>query len=168
MKKLISLLLAFVLCLSLCACGSANNPPETNALVDTNAPTKSNTPYADALEEQAKDGSITNTSAWLMYSWITKNIGSFKNPSSVELTGNAYYCKGETSTDFKFFLVEIRAENSFGGNSVGYCKVTANGIVETDWEPAQTSPTFENEKVWKCGTAFLDNAFEEYMANNYG
>lgn len=156
MKKVISLLLALVLCLSLCACGGGKNDPA-----------ESKTPYADALEEQAKDGSISNTSAWLMYSWITENLGSFKNPASVELTGNAYYCKGETSTDFKFFLVEFRAENSFGGNSVGYCKVTAAGITETDWQPTQISPTFENEKVWMCGTAFFDDAFKEYIANHY-
>lgn len=159
MKKVLSLILALVLCLSLCACGSGNGANET---------TESKTPYADALEEQAKDGSITNTSAWLMYSWLTKNLGSFKNPSSVELTGNAFYCKGETDTDFKFFLVEIRAENSFGGNSVGYCKVTANGIVETDWKKTTPPQDFEGEKVWNCGTAFLDNAFKEYMTNNYG
>ena len=154
MKKTISLLLILVLCLSLCACGSNT--------------TESNTPYADALEEQAQDGSITGTSAWLMYNWITKNLGVFKNPASVELTGNAYYCKGESSTDFKYFLVEFRAENSFGGNSVGYCKVTATSITETDWQPSTTSPSFENEKVWVCGTAFLDNAFKEYMELNYG
>ena len=155
MKKTISLLLALVLCLSMCACGG-EKAAETQ------------TPYADALEEAAKDGSMTNTSAWLMYSWITKNIGAFKNPGSVELTGNAYYCKGESSTDFKFFLVEFRAENSFGGNSVGYAKVTATGIAETDWEPAQIKPSFENEQVWKCGTAFMENAFKEFMAINYG
>lgn len=152
MKKAISLILALVLCLSLCACGNT---------------AEDNTPYADALEEQAEDGSIMYTSAWLMYSWITKNINSFKNPASVELTGNAYYCKDEVSSEIKFFLVEFRADNSFGGKSVGYAKVTYSGITEIDWQPATVSPSFENEKVWVCGTAFMEDAFKEYMNNNY-
>lgn len=51
---------------------------------------------------------------------------------------------------------------------MGYCKVTANSIAETDWEPTQINTTFENENVCKCGTAFMDNAFKEYITNHYG
>lgn len=44
MNKTISILLALVLCLSLCACGSTSNPPETNAPVESNAPPETNAP----------------------------------------------------------------------------------------------------------------------------
>ncbi len=164
-KKLIALLLLLAMCLSLAACGG--DASAEGKKPDAPAETTVDAPLAAALEEAAKDGSMINTSAWLMYSWLTRNLNDFKDPATVELTGNAYYCKDESSGDFKFFLMEIRANNSFGGKSVGYVKVTSTGIVETDWTPAKTSPTFEGEQVWKCGTLFMEDVFQEFMENNY-
>lgn len=156
MKKLLSLTLVVMMCVIFTACGGSIT-------------SKSNTPYADDLKKQAESGEYSYyANAWLLYSWLTNNLESFKNPSSVKLTGNAYYCKGESSDDIKFFLVEIRAQNSFGGNTVGYCKVTANAIVQTDWQKTTPPKDFDGEKVWNCGTSFMEDAFYEYVANNYG
>ena len=47
MKKTLSLIMVLVMCLSLCACGSADNPPETNTPVVTNAPTETQTVIAE-------------------------------------------------------------------------------------------------------------------------
>lgn len=58
MKKVISLLLALVMCLSLCACGGGNDTPET-----TEAPTETTAPAVSALTKDellAKAVSITN------------------------------------------------------------------------------------------------------------
>ena len=155
MKKLIAIFLILVMCLSICACNSESG---TNP-----------TPYADALKgeyDKNPDSSIYKPT-WLMYSWLTKNINSFKNPASVELTGQACYAKDEVSGEYKYFLIEIRADNSFGGKSLGYVKVTATSLAETNWEPSLISPSFEGEKVWKFGTGFMEDAFKEFIANNY-
>ena len=50
MKKAISLLLALVLCLSLCACGGGNDTPETKGNEENNAPTESQVETTDAPE----------------------------------------------------------------------------------------------------------------------
>lgn len=149
--RYIALLLCVLMSVSLCACGKSE---------------ASSTPLADKLEEHAKEYD-SYADALLMYNWLTSNIESFKDPSSVQLTGNAFYCKDESTSEIKFFLVECRADNSFGGKSVGYVKVEPNKITELDWEPAQISPDFENEKVWKCGTAEMEDAFREYITNHY-
>ena len=168
MKKIIAMLLVLVMCLSICACNSESgtNTDNTNNN-DTNS-TDTPTPDADALKgeyDKNPDSSIYKT-AWLMYSWLTKNINNFKNPASVELTGNAYYAKDEASGEIKYFLIETRADNSFGGKSVGYVKVTATALVETNWE-SSIPPRFEGEQVWNCGTIWMEDAFNEFITNNY-
>ena len=50
MKKTISLLLALVMCLSLCACGGGNDTPETKGNEENNAPTESQVETTDAPE----------------------------------------------------------------------------------------------------------------------
>ena len=169
MKKIVALLLVLVMCLSICACNSESgtNTDNTNNN-ETNSTDTPKSPYADALkgEYDKNPDSIINKSAWLMYSWLTKNINSFKNPASVELTGNAYYAKDEASGEIKYFLIETRADNSFGGKSVGYVKVTATALAETNWEPS-IPPRFEGEQVWNHGSSWIANAFNEFIANNY-
>ena len=159
MKKIIAMLLALVICLSVFACNDKSKTTDTQA---------SNSPYANTLKEsynQNPDSAIYKP-AWFMYSWLTNNINDFKNPASVELTGNAYYAKDEASGEIKYFLIETRADNSFGGKTVGYVKVTASSLVQTDWEPS-LPPKFEGEQVWNVGTAFIADAFKEFIANNY-
>lgn len=131
------------------------------------------TPIADELEELAKEDTSTNKEfdylAWVTYQWVTDNIEGFLNPATVEMTGEAYYCVGETPGEFKFLLVEFRADNAMGGKTVGYSKVTSSGIHDTDWQPRLGGYTFEGEQVWKASHTFRAvNAFEEFMANNYG
>ncbi|MBQ3331252.1 MAG: hypothetical protein IJG87_08770 [Ruminococcus sp.] len=156
MKKVLAFVLALVFVLSLAACGESGGK------------TDSKTPYADELSQKAESGeSGLYVEAYTMYSWLTRNLDSFKDPASVELGDTAYYCKDD-SGDYKFFLIQIRANNSFGGKSSGYCKVTLTRIEETDWQPPQTYPKYENETVYKSGTTLVKDAFNEYKENNYG
>lgn len=155
MKKLIAFLLAAIMLLSLCACGAGEQAA-------------SQTPLADELKSKAEAGDILYPQAWALYRMLTKNIGKFKDPSSVELTGKVYYCKGDGDGEYKFFLVECRANNSFGGKSVGYVKVTENDLIETNWEPTLISPEFEGESVFHGDTMLMQPAFDEFISVNYG
>lgn len=158
MKKVLALMLALVLVLSLVACGGEKK-------------SDSKTPIADELKQAAEEdekGGLRERD-WILYSWITKSINSFKNPSSVELGEKAFYCKGDSEGEYKFFLVEIRADNSFGGKSVGYCKVTPSSITETEWQPLNGNFTFEGEKVSRHDIlSSLKDAVKEYTENTYG
>lgn len=156
MKKILVILLALIMCLSVCACGEKEEP--------------SKTPLADKLEANYNEDPADAIAKreWLMYSWFIQGIESFKNPASVELTGTVYYVEDETTNETKFFLIETRAENSFGGKTVGYVKVTSTSLTEVKWEPAFVNAKFEGEKVWKSlsGSVIAD-AVAEYISLNY-
>lgn len=59
MKKAIPLLLALVMCLSLCACGNSNsnatNPPETQAPINEEPADETQAPANEEPEPPAKD-----------------------------------------------------------------------------------------------------------------
>lgn len=84
------------------------------------------------------------------------------------MTGNAYYAKDEATSEIKFFLIEARANNSFGGKAVGYVKVTATSLTQTDWTPPLVAPEFEGERVWRSSLgSYVIDAVNEYINNNY-
>lgn len=159
MKRVLALALALVLVLSLVACGGGEQKKD------------SKTPIADELKQAAEEdekGGLYERD-WILYNWITKSINSFKNPSSVELGEKYFYCKGTTEGEYKFFLVEIRADNSFGGKSVGYCMVTPSSISETEWQPLNGSFNYQGEEVYRRDIgSFLKDAVKEYIGNTYG
>ncbi len=137
MRKLYAMLLALVMCLSICACnGDKAGSSQT---------------LADKIEARYEEdpSNIIYKLDWFEYSWLTKNLNSFKDPASVELTGNVYYAKDEATSEIKFILIEARANNSFGGKAVGYVKVTATSLTQTNWTPSLVSPNFEGEGVWR-------------------
>ncbi len=117
MKKLISMMLVLVLCLSLCACGGSggNNIPET-----TQAPTvaKPKTPTVASVVEGIKN--------------------EFKDPDSVQITDGswAYVEKDGEKVENEFYIIcTVRAKNSFGGYAnpqayVIHCKNSNYRIVE--------------------------------------
>ena len=99
---------------------------------------------------------------------MKSGLNSFKNPASVEVTGSCYYCRNEETKEIKFALVEVRADNSFGGKSVGYVKVSPTGIVQTDWTKTVPPKDFEGEKVWNQSlTSWFKDALSEYIALNF-
>lgn len=114
MKKLIALLLALVLCLSLCACGDESTSKK-EAINDEEKST--NDPASDvASEEQSGNtwsvqfttdefGDVTVSSSAVMFIPIS---GDFSNTatSSSELTGYVYMIMGEEYPVFMFRLLE--------------------------------------------------------------
>lgn len=166
MKKLIALLMLLCLCLSLFACG--NNNDTTDEVPEEPEENVSKTPYEDKLKEYSTQNSIYKHE-YVIYTWTKNNIEKFKNPASVEFTGNAYYHTVDTTSESEvdFYLVEYRADNGFGGKTVSYMKLTAYSIVAVDWTPPL--PVHYNyEQVWKCfmlGAA--EDALNEYISLNY-
>ena len=79
MKKAISLLLALVLCLSLCACGGGNDAPET-----TEAPTETTVPE----EVKMTKDEMLNVAVPLTREEIDKSISNVAFAKS--LIGNTY------------------------------------------------------------------------------
>ena len=99
MKKTISLLLAFVLCLSLCACGSGNDTPDT---VVTNAPEEA-VPTKEELLAQA-----------LAVDYITINNDSFDNLAKAK----SLYCNATLKLDG--VVCEIKEDHVRIGNGVSW------------------------------------------------
>ena len=114
MKKAISLLLALVLCLSLCACGGGNETPNT-----TEAPTETTAPEATKLTKEellAKASSITNDEA----------KSALSNPAFAKsLVGNTYIIYGKVwNIEVDHLVIEIHTKDEngkkyiYGGDSL--------------------------------------------------
>ena len=104
MKKAISLLLALVLCLSLCACGGGNETPNT-----TEAPTETTAPEATKLTKEellAKASSITNDEA----------KSALSNPAFAKsLVGNTYIIYGKVwNIEVDHLVIEIHTKDENG------------------------------------------------------
>lgn len=161
MKKLLTLLILVCLCLSMVACenNSNNNQNNTSNTVET--------PCEDYLWNDFTNCGTIFKQDWLIYSWTKNNLGKFKNPASVEFTGNAYYHKN-SSGEIDYFLVEYRADNSFGGKTVSYMKLTEFSLTETDWYPPFISPNYNGEQVWVFHVSDpTKRALKEHQDLNY-
>ena len=103
MKKAISLLLALVLCLSLCACGGGNDTPETTEA--TQAPTTEATevPTEPSVKLELGDSAITD-------------IAGLKLDSSE-------FCYYMEDTLDASYLTPTDEANDYYAASVGYCYV---------------------------------------------
>lgn len=117
MKKVLSLILAIVLCLSLCACGDSN---------------KDTTETTQAAAETKKKNEPTVAS-------VTEGIkNNFKDPDSVQITEGSWarVKDGDTESDNEFYIIcTVRAKNSFGGYAdpqayIIHCKNGNYKIVE--------------------------------------
>lgn len=58
--------------------------------------------------------------AYIAACWLIKNINSFKSPKSVEVLN---YWIHRTDGEIDYFIMETRAQNSFGGNTMDYTLV---------------------------------------------
>ena len=105
MKKALSLILALVLCLSLCACGGSNDVPETevpNTTEMTNAQTEQTQPKEMTVMDAERIGKEYLDSAFGRMRFLSsvknsvKNADSFSsfsiNKSTTEQDGRYYYC----------------------------------------------------------------------------
>ena len=164
MKKLLALLVLLCLCCTMVACGNKNDDANEEPKEEV-----SETPCEDYLwNDFTNQGTIFKTD-WLLYSWTKNNLDAFKNPVSVEFTGNAYYYEN-SSGEIEFFLVEYRADNSFGGKTVSYMKLTEFSLTSTDgWTPTFISPSYEGKSLYTCGgvSTPTKDALKEYQDLNY-
>ena len=101
MKKIVAMILAFVMCLSLCACGGGNNTPETEAPTETS----SSSAIAGMPNFSAED--VANAIKY-----------EFKDPESVYLSDAwaAAVKHDEEISNTEFYIIAtVHAKNSFGG-----------------------------------------------------
>ena len=126
MQKRISLLLVFVLCLSLCACGSSHTA-ETAA---TPIPTEPLT-----AREQ-----LTDLEAKLFHLLIDITKDSFYEPSAVRVLEVCDYREGTTKTDPEVYdaqygpdtvVVRLQGENRVGGTANHYYMICLASAVNT-------------------------------------
>lgn len=106
MKRYFALILAFVLCLSMCACGGGNGASE--------APTEEVLRLATP-EDSEEDIILTN--AAYAVSYLSSIL---KNPHSIEV----YSVKTKFAGGAYFYLINYSAENNFGGRVENTCCIS--------------------------------------------
>ena len=130
MKKAISLILALVLCLSLCACGGGNNTPRTEAPAETTAPEE---------VKMSKD-EMLNVSTPLTRDEIDKSISNIAFAKS--LIGNTYTFGGEVfsvAEDYAVVTFYITDEQGAYGTA-------ANMMVANLYLPLEELISLENQQ----------------------
>lgn len=132
MKRLIALLLAFVMCFSLCACGD-----KTKAEVETEPVSK--TPTVAEIVEGIKY--------------------EFKDPDSVQMS-DVHIAKVEDSENEYYAIGTVRAKNSFGGygDPQAYVIHCDNGSYEIVGEYNDASYMIQNAfNELGCGANWVIN-----------
>lgn len=81
----------------------------------------------ETYEKEYEDGKLEGAllKVYLATKSLINCLDDFKKPSSVEVVDCWAFLNNDGS--YKYFIYEIRAENSFGGNVIGYYKINANG-----------------------------------------
>ena len=130
-------------------------------------------PYLEymAYEASKEDAKGYTEANYLAAEWVIANLDAFKNPSSVSVS-EVYAVVGDVTTkecNASFFIVKIRAQNGFGGNSVEYYKVNSYSISEVEID------TYDGLKYYYNGKLIddvmmsygVDKAVQEYIEENY-
>ncbi len=131
MKKIISMLLALALCLSLCACGGGSDTPET-----TEAPTKTTAPE----EIKMSKDEMLNVSTPLTRDEIDKSISNVAFAKS--LIGNTYTFGGDVfsvAEDYAVVTFYITDEQGAYGTA-------ANMMVANLYLPLEELISLENQQ----------------------
>ena len=140
MKKAISLILALVLCLSLCACGGGDNG-ENNA---TNAPETTEAPKPEIPTAQIKETVSTDiVDLTLEHSKLTYYVSN-SSSNYVEATEEAnslYAAKIGTC----YVSMTVTVANKDRGGSLDFC----GGF--SAWDPADWSVTYNGEEYEMYG-----------------
>ena len=124
MKKALSLILALVMCLSLCACGGGNDTPETTKAPTTEANTPSETYYQIGDTVSTNLFSFTLDAATLAIALENTHGENFGNPKEYnpqEDNRNPYVAPtGHTYAAFTYTVENISrsSEEFHGGNFV--------------------------------------------------
>lgn len=131
-------------------------------------------PYLEYLQHRM-DGTFFHDVDYYASKWIINNLDSFKNPSTVYVNGCYLLLdeieRGRESNEApSFFIMEIRAQNGFGGNSVDYFKVTPYSIekvyITKDYFG---NPYYYNQQVFSYGTVdySVNDAIADHIEDNY-
>lgn len=132
--------------------------------------------YLEKNAEQAKQKDAANRdvfdkndiNTWNLYCWLTAGLDTFKNPASVQITGSDVFYAKTDGDEYPYFLIELRAENSFGGYGVSYFKVSSSGVEQVNWQPTLISPNYNGDTVMRGFSAmYLSEALTVYIDRNY-
>ena len=128
-------------------------------------------PYVDYLKhifvDDVDDPYHSNFLATEYYAakWLINNLDRFKNPSSVSLV-EYYYKDGEVTSEKcnpSYLIMEIRAQNGFGGYSIDTYKVTSYGIEKITMYGYQ----YNGIQHWSGSAYSSAKAVKEYIDHNY-
>lgn len=124
----------------------------------------------DLLEYRAnkKDASGYDKLDYYSAKWVIHNLERFKNPSSVTLK-EVYYLQNsvsKTSFDASFLIVEISAQNGFGGYGSSFYKVTSYGIEEVELDYSGFGYEYQGHTLYHY-SLLGDYAIQEYIDDHY-
>ena len=124
--------------------------------------------FLDYLKSRANDKDATgyDKSDYYAAQWLVDNLENFKNPSSVSVN-EVWTVRGDVTTEAfnaSYFIMEIRAQNGFGGYGVDYYKVTSYGIerISLDY-----NGSYNGSKLYKYGAGLVNQAVKEYIEEKY-
>lgn len=129
-------------------------------------------PYIEYLQATANEADASGFTMIDYYaaSWLINNLSLFKNPASVSVEDILYTEGSVTSSGFnaKFLIMEIRAQNGFGGYGVDYYKVTSYGIEEVSIASYNgLFKSYNGESLFSTSTYSVNKAVAEYIEENY-
>ncbi len=148
---------------------------ETKAEIRTNDGKGSFTikvvPYIEWLEIYARDEYYNlfygARDSYYAARYLLDNINVFKNPASVSL-GNSFSKSDKKLANGApaYYIMELRAQNSFGGYNLAYYKVSPNSIeqITPTWNSTvlRDLPGWNNEQAWRVSLHYLDEVLAEY------
>lgn len=150
MKKAISLLLALVMCLSLCACGGGNDSPETNEPpVETSAPA---TNTATVITSENETVEVSAQDLFNEYDANEARFAKIYGGATIEFVGTVKYIKIETPV---YIGESVSAEQNKIVFEEGWCLILGKDTLYdlADYYPGQklkvstgiVSPAFDTE-----------------------
>lgn len=156
MKKTISLLLALVLCLSLCACGGGNETPETEAPSETTAPEVTKITKEELLAQA------------LAVDYTTINNDSFDNLAKAK----SLYCNATLKLDGTVY--EIKEDHVRIGNGLSWgvsVYLPAEELIDLEkWQRivvvGKTTDEIIEEQSY-AGTLSLYQMAEAYLVDDH-
>lgn len=110
------------------------------------------------LQESIADASYLE-STYLACLWFQHNLNSFKKPESVEVLDVCYH---EENGKIDYFVLQVRAENGFGGNTIGYYNLTYSAIASGYSPYLFSSDILMNGFHSNYGCSYLNSVVTEY------
>lgn len=128
-------------------------------------------PYLDYLKAEATKDGASGFSKLNYYaaSWLIANISTFRNPSSVSVENVLYIEDSVSSNEFNasYVIMEIRAQNGFGGYNVEYYKVSSGSISVAEVSSyGGLFKSYNGQRLYTGGSYSVNKAVQEYISEN--